>query len=242
MRLASFGPVNQLLIAHQHSSPTWLQGAKQRERAGRTVGQEAKPIEILAPFRPGRPWPFQVVKVFDVTDTDGPLLPTISTKGDATLLPAVEAAASRLGLRIEARSDLGQEGRALVLGRATGGVVQVLDRLTATSKLRGLVHEYAHELLHLAPKQRSNTGGLLGSEVVREAEADAAAFLVLGMNGIEADCPSYIAWREGTGAMILRSLERILAAAKAIQTAIEGHRPRGSIPRMTRALARGGQE
>ena len=95
-----------------------------------------------------------------------------------------------------------------------------------------LVHEYAHELLHLAERHRDGAGGLIGSEVLRETEADATTFLVLGMIGLASDCPSYIAWRGGTGNVILRSLRRILAAAKAIGTAIDGSRPRGSIPHM----------
>jgi len=242
MRLGSFGHLNQLLIAHQRPSATWVQGARQWERFGRSVRPKAKAIEILAPSRAHQPWPFQVVRVFDVAETDGPDLPApiLKIEGDANCLPAVEAAAPLLGLRVETVPDPGVDHGAIVLGRATGGVVQVRADLEEVHRCRVLVHGYAHELLHLDERQRDDTGGLMGTEVVREAEADATAFLVLGMLGVRADCPSYIAWRGGTGEAILRSLRRILAAARTVRRAIEGRRSGGSIPRMSRNPKRGG--
>lgn len=237
MRLWYYGSLNLCLIFDQCPAATWVRGPKQWERLGRTVRQGARPIELLAPSRPLKPWPFKVIHVYDVSQTDGPALAESSFvfHGELEAIPAIEKAIALMGIElVEARpGELWSQPLEDALGEARGGRILVRPGLRPYARLRVLVHELAHELLHTGKRQRDRRGRHVGSEAVREAEADATAFLVLDQLGLRYNCPSYVVFHGGTGETLLRSFKRILAAARAIRTALDGKRPRVRIPRLT---------
>ncbi len=235
-RMLFYGHFNQFLIYSQFPSATFVQGPRQWERMSRKVLPGAKPIRILAPSRSGRPWPFKEVSVFDVSQTSGPAIPDLDVtyRGEAACLPKVEAALGLLGLQLFEEDDLGISLDGVTLGMATGGGIRIRRGLAPAERLRVLVHECAHELLHLAKEQRGPLNRMVGDKALRETEADATAFVVLSRMGIDYNCPSYIVWQGGDGKAILRSFKRIVAAARAISLAIEGKKPRVAIPRLPR--------
>jgi hypothetical protein len=97
-----------------------------------------------------------------------------------------------------------------------------------------LVHECAHHLLHLAKGRRVCLRRAIDSRLraIRETEADAATFLVLGNLGIEYNCPAYVVWHGGRGKTVLLSFKRILVGARAIPAAIDGRKITLTIPQL----------
>lgn len=222
-RTRNYGIANIILIHGQCPRATWVRGRKQWEATGRRVREGEKPIWILAPGRPDRPYPFYSVKVYDVTQTVGPALPSVDVSygGDPRHLPRIEAAAGRLGLTVE-RLDPETAGWD-VLGTQCGRVVRLRKDLRPIERCRVLAHEYAHALLHAGSGKRPDLP-------VLEAEADATAWVTLQSLGIRCPSPAYIASHGGTGKSVLSSMRRIQAAARAILEAVEGRTPRVRIP------------
>lgn len=162
------------------------------------------------------------MKVYDVAQTDGPPLPDLRSdyQGDPAALPRIEAAAARLGLDL---APLPAVAPAEVLGSQRGRAVLVREGLAPLARCRVLAHEYAHALLHSGPQP-------LPPEAVREAEADATAWVVLQSLGIFFKSPAYIASHGGSGKTVLVSMRRIRAASRAILEALEGRAPSVRIP------------
>lgn len=232
---ARFSLINGLFVKVQAPFATNVRGRKQWERLNRTVRSDAKPIWIVAPSSPQSPFPGVGVQVFDVSQTDGPPLPSldITYGGDVGCVASLTKAAKRLGIELEERRSLGGTATGVTMGQALGGKVLIRSDLAPHERARVLAHEYAHDLLHFRPEQRGKRGELPGDPALRETEADATAFLVLGEVGIEYNCPTYILWMGGSSAMLMRSFKRICAAARAILAAMDMRTLTSPMPRLT---------
>ena len=80
-----------------------------------------------------------------------------------------------------------------------------------------MVHEAAHELLHKSERRTATT------KTVREAEAEAIAFVVSQTIGLDAGKSSadYIHLYQGNAALLAESLEEIQRTSALILSAIE---------------------
>ena len=223
---------NVLLIACQCPTATRVAGYQRWKQLGRQVRRGEHGIAILAPIirrtrqpeatvqsdeaeaQPLRPVTgFRTVYVFDVSQTDGPALPTIDTtaEGDpGEHLPALERAIRDAGIDVRWVDDLGG-----ALGLSYGGRIDALRSLPAPDAFTVLAHEWAHEMLHKGDERpRSRT--------VRETEAEAVSYIVGRAIGVSASVRSsdYIALYEGDADRLRTSLARIQITAARILDAL----------------------
>lgn len=215
-----YSPTNQWLIRRVCPHATRVAGKRTWARLGRAPRPGAVPIKILAPSRAGRGFPFLSVPVFDISQTEGRDLPSLSMtlEGDDAPVEALEAAAARLGIRIVEGRPTGPLGLTVV-GRSRGGEIEIAAGLTRVDRVAVLAHELAHELLHQGDRARKR--GPVRSVAEEETEAEATSYVVMRALGLASTAPTYIAWRGGSGAAVLRSLRRIQRAARAILDAAQ---------------------
>jgi hypothetical protein len=192
----SFG--NIMLIARQKPDASKVAGFRTWNSLGRFVRRAEKGIFILAPMvgkarknnaseeqpedakqNQSRLYGFRAVYVFDITQTEGKDLPTLTeVHGDVSgyrerLVKFVETQ----GIALSYSDKI-----APAKGLSQGGKITLLSGMQAAEEFSTLAHEIAHEMLHrgdrrtLAPKQ------------VRETEAEAVAFVVCQALGL--DCNS----------------------------------------------------
>lgn len=180
--------------------------------------------------------------VFEIRQTAGRRVPRlqVSSRGRSRHVKTLEAAATRLGVAIEYGGVSSEDAAA----ESLGGRIRVRASLTGREKVRALAHELAHEVLHQAERAKALAAKRppprrTHAEV--ETEADATAYVVLGVLGVPARVPVYIAWQGGDGAQVLRSSgpgaaggERNLGGRRA-----GAADPRTSRPRSARAHLNG---
>ncbi len=216
---------NQWLIRMQKPTATRVAGRRTWEKLGRSVTDGETPIRIIAPTGGG--FPFIQVPVYDLAQTAGAELPTLDVQlaGRTDKLALLEQAASRLGTRvIELRTA------APYCGWSEGGTVRIRPGLPEQERAATLAHELAHEILHQQRGARKRPPRL--TEAESEAEAEATAHVVLRALGLPSKAPTYIAWRGGSAAMIIKSMRRIQRAAKEIlQAATKPPAPRKRKPK-----------
>lgn len=215
----SFG--NCILIAVQRKDATLVAGYRRWQELGRQVRKDERGIGIFAPLtrkvlemdgstnqETTKPklMGFRVVRVFDVSQTDGSPLPEFSrTIGDAAhLIPAMERiiASEKLDLAYETL----QWG---ANGWTDGNTITVRSDLASGEKFRVLVHELAHnQLQHFSLRQDT-------SKQVRETEAEAVACVVAHAFGIDAlgRSSDYIHLWDGSCQTLLQSLNAIQSTA-----------------------------
>jgi hypothetical protein len=212
-----YSPFNQFLVRLQRPNAVRIAGRRAWERLGRVVHDGERPILVLAP--PSRSRGFWAVRVYDLHQTDGAPLPTIETvlQGESVLVPTLIRAAEAL------RVEVGFVAQAAgVAGTSHGGRIEVDPGQASGQQVRVLAHELAHEILH--QQERAKVAAAKRPAPRRahaevETEADATAYVVLLALGLEAPSPTYIAWRGGDGAQVLRSMTRIQRAARRIPEA-----------------------
>lgn len=194
---------NAHTILSQRPSATWVTGRRTWSALGRTVRDGERPISILAPMSP-RGFPFRLVEVFDVAQTDGRALARLEQlqPGRTAAAAMLERAATHLGIAV---THCGTAS----LGRSLGGTIEVRRSLGERDRAAVLAHELAHELLHQHRGRRRPLAE-------RETEAEATSYVVLRALGVPSTAPTYIAWQRGDGATVLASLRRIQRAAKRI--------------------------
>jgi hypothetical protein len=203
-----YSPFNSWLIRGQQPGATRVAGAQTWAKLGRTVKKDAEPIVIWAPTKRG--YPFILVSVFDVSDTEGRPLPTLDTslRGSTRKTGTLETAAERLGIKIAAL-----EGHANLVGVSVGGEIRIRAGIPSQERAATLAHELAHEILH---QQASTKKRLRLSHAEQETEAEATAHLVLRVLGLPTKSPAYVAWQGGDGKMVLSALGRVQRAARRI--------------------------
>ena len=206
----SFG--NQRLIHAACPQATEIASAKVWARLGRTPVPGTRPIQILAPTAHG--FPFILVSVFDISQTEGLPVPALDLELTGTRAPVerLERAAVVLGVRI---TEL--KAAHSITGASCGGEIQIARGLPAEEHVSVLAHELAHELLHTNDRARKRGPKRTHAEI--ETEAEATSYVVLRVLGLPSKAPTYIAWRGGNGASVLRSMRRIQRAASTIMRA-----------------------
>ncbi len=191
----SFG--NIMLIARQKPDATHVAGYRTWTALGRFVRRGEKGIFILAPMVGRRStkdgatdepsedaitegqrtlYGFRAVYVFDVSQTEGKELPTLTeVNGD------VSGYRERLFKFVEAQSiEISFSERiAPAKGLSYGGKITLLSGMQPAEEFSTLVHEIAHEMLHRGDRRTLTT------KQVRETEAEAVAFVVCQSVGLQ---------------------------------------------------------
>jgi hypothetical protein len=138
-RLWRYSLFNQAFVSSQRRDATSVAGRKQWRERGRTVREGEVAIAVLAPRRSRNGgWPFVLVEVFDIAQTDGPPVPSRDdvnpTPGECPDLGRIEAAGALLGIEVGIyepwrHTDM-YGGVPNVAGRALGGRVEINPRLS----------------------------------------------------------------------------------------------------------------
>ena len=229
----SFG--NIMLIARQKPDATNVAGFRAWNSLGRFVKRGEKGILILAPMvgkwrnqekgpvaegdeknsAEPRLYGFRAVYVFDISQTEGKELPTLTeVNGDVSgyrerLLKFVDA--QNVGLCFS-------ETIAPAKGLSHGGKITLLSGMQPAEEFSTLVHEIAHEMLHRGDRRALTT------KQVRETEAEAVAFVVGQAVGLQNGTASqdYIQLWHGDANLLRESLEAVQQTAAVI---LEGITP-----------------
>lgn len=245
-RFRFYSPFNAMLIRAQLEGATFVASARRwRERYGREVRPEARPLVILRPRGP-------VMIVFDVSDTDAvdgeafPLPPEVLRPFEISRLPDVEAImvrternALRDGVRVtRAWSGSQQAGRIetapgapLQLTVRRGGATETVlvpQRYVAclnadhdpSTQYATLVHELAHLYCgHLGtPDEKWWPSRVRLDHAIEEFEAEAAAFIVCKRIDDRVRFPPYLANVLDRDADLPRfSLDRVVKVAGDIE-------------------------
>ena len=222
----SFG--NIMLIARQKPDATHIAGFRTWNSLGRFVRRGEKGIFILAPMignrrkddaspeqtddaKESQPtlFGFRAVYVFDITQTEGKDLPTLTeVRGDVCgyrerLVKFVET--QGIALRY---SDTIAPAR----GLSHGGKITLLCGMQPAEEFSTLTHEIAHELLHRGDRRTLTT------KQVRETEAEAVAFVVCQALGLQTGTASqdYIQLWHGDADLLRESLEAVQQTAATV--------------------------
>jgi antirestriction protein ArdC len=225
-RTYSFG--NIMLIARQKPDATNVAGFRTWNSLGRFVKRGEKGIFILAPMigkkrkeedatreqdsktnGNARLYGFRAVYVFDVTQTEGKDLPSLTeVNGD------VSGYRERLFKFVATQSvELSfSENIAPAKGLSHGGKITLLSGMQPAEEFSTLVHEIAHEMLHRDERRTLTT------KQVRETEAEAVAFVVCQALGLETGSASadYIQLWHGDASLLRESLEAVQQTAAVI--------------------------
>ena len=221
---------NAILIGFQKPDATHLAGFRTWQKLSRYVRKGEHGIAIMAPIvwrRKVTPaddqddrrdreeemaLAFKTAYVFDISQTDGRPLPEFSrAQGDpGAYTERLERFISGRGIKLE-RTEL-----RIAEGISIGGTILLKASLAPADAFSVLVHEATHELLHLNPANRPK------DKTVREAEAEAVAFVVCHGIGLDTNSASsdYIQLYDGNKEMLVKSLERIQKTAAEILDAI----------------------
>ena len=232
----SFG--NVMLIARQKPDATNVAGIRTWNSLGRFVKRGEKGILILAPMvgnrrsrqheiatdvdtdnaadeRKSAPrlFGFRAVYVFDISQTEGKELPTLSdVHGDVSgyrerLIEFVQSQGVELNY---------SERIAPAKGLSHGGKITLLLGMKPAEEFSTLVHEIAHEMLHRGDRRTLTT------KQVRETEAEAVAFVICKAIGLETGTASadYIKLWHGDANLLRESLEAVQQTAAIVLGAI----------------------
>jgi hypothetical protein len=228
----SFG--NVMLIARQKPDATNVAGIRAWNSLGRFVKRGEKGILILAPMvghrrsrqneiatdidtdnsaderkRVAQLIGFRAVYVFDISQTEGKELPTLTeVQGDVSgyrerLIEFVESQGVELNY---------SERIAPAKGLSHGGKITLLSGMQPAEEFSTLVHEIGHEMLHRGDRRTLTT------KKVRETEAEAVAFVVCRAVGLQTGTASadYIQLWHGDANLLRESLEAVQQTAAVI--------------------------
>lgn len=224
-RLPNYSFHNQILILGQFPEATQVAGYRSWQSFGRQVRRGERGIAILAPIRLSHavdedtlrlpPLAFRTVRVFDVSQTEGPPLPAaveeLGGPASPSDLSGLLAVASNLGFRVEwVELRSGRRGDCSHALRR----IRVHTGLAPAQALKTLAHELGHAVLH-GPD-------FAGDRSLAELEAESCAYVTCQSLGIDSSAYSfgYVATWAGGGPeaveRIGRSASRINAAAAVV--------------------------
>jgi hypothetical protein len=202
VRLRNFAPFNAMLLQIQKPGLSYAASARDwRERFGRTIKEEARPLLILWPFGP-------VAFVYDVLDTEGKPLPEdVAAFFAHGAIDEAQFAAFKVLMRrrgIEWQSvDAGDRkaGSIRLIHRATKDKERSLYRMHVNGnhslpvQFATLTHELGHLFLgHLGADKALNIPQRSQSNhVQKELEAESVAYLVCARNGVQSKSQTYLA-------------------------------------------------
>jgi antirestriction protein ArdC len=218
-----------MLIARQEPSASNVAGVRTWNSLGRFVRRGEKGILILAPMvgRERQPvekttgengdeknpqpqlFGFRAVYVFDVSQTEGKDLPTLTeVRGDVSgyrerLVQFVEAQSIALSYS----DEIGP-----AKGLSHGGKITLLSGMQPAEEFSTLVHEVGHEMLHRGERRTLTT------KSIRETEAEAVSFVVCQAIGLEngSSAADYIQLWNGDANLLRESLEAVQQIAALI--------------------------
>ena len=219
-RFHRYSPANVLMVLRQAPEATRVAGYATWKRLGRQVKRGERGITIWAPVwreEDGRRvvGGYRLVKVFDISQTDGPDLPEVLPAQlddccGAELLDAVGEAIASRGFELRDGSCGGANGLTDYAAR----LVVVEPRLKEAARLKTLVHELAHVELH----QMDGRG-----REVKEIEAESVAHLTCATLGVVTDAYSfpYVArWSGGDLTLVRSTAEVVLRCARRLSAEI----------------------
>jgi len=226
----SFG--NAILIAAQRRDATKVAGFHTWQKLNRVVKKSEKALWILAPMvsKGSEPvqssdtqtddrhvWGFKPVPVFDISQTDGPELPTVchQLEGDDPT--------GRYGDLLNVAASIGFTVNDHQFAGGTNGDcnhrskrIRVESRNSPAQRVKTLAHELAHAILHEDVSELS----------VAEIEAESTAYVVCQFLGIDASDYSFgyvVTWAgDNQGSTRVRSAgQRIQTASASIIKALD---------------------
>ena len=221
---------NAILIQLQKPNAMHVAGFRAWQQLGRYVKKGEHGIAIMAPvvYRRktqtddsdedidtdgGIVTTFKTAYVFDISQTDGKPLPEFAkAQGDpGVCLERLETFIAEKGITLERRESL-----RMAEGVSTGGTILLKASLAPAEEFSVLVHELSHEMLHQDPTDRPK------EKTVREAEAEAVAYVVCQEIGLDVNTASsdYIQLYDGDKKTLMQSLERIQRTAAEILEAV----------------------
>jgi hypothetical protein len=218
---------NIMLIARQKPQATNVAGIRTWNSLGRFVKKGEKGILILAPMighkkadqaadstadaksDSAQLYGFRAVYVFDVTQTEGKELPTLTeVQGDVSgyrerLFEFVKSQGIEMNY---------SDGIEPAKGLSQGGKITLLPGQSPAEEFATLAHELAHEMLHRGQRRTLTT------KQVRETEAEAVAFVVCHAIGVETGSSStdYIQLWDGDAKLLQESLQAVQETAAVI--------------------------
>jgi hypothetical protein len=227
----SFG--NILEIARQKPDATRVAGFwKWKKEFGRSVKKGEKGIRILAPIvgikrkmdaeaekdvtkqNVSMLVGFRATYVFDVSQTEGPDLPTMREMSGSVgeNRDSIVSFIKAQGIELVFTDKI-----APALGTSYGGRIAILPGQSEAEEFSTLVHELAHEMLHKAERRTTTT------KVVKETEAEAIAFVIGKAVGLETGSASadYIHLYHGNASLLAESLEVIQQTSAVILAALQ---------------------
>lgn len=230
-RFHKYSATNVLLILCQRPDATQVAGYQAWKRLGRQVRKGEKGLAILAPIVVTRESEaareeravvgYRVTHVFDVSQTDGPELPSapqaVLLDGDdpdglaARFIRQIEERG--FGLRFPDDWSLAANGYADFRDK----VVAIRPGLSPAQRAKTLCHELGHLLLH------DGTEYANGERERCEVEAESLAYVVanaLGLTTASYSIPYVTAWSGGDMALVLQTAERVVKAAATVLAAI----------------------
>ena len=216
-----------MLIARQKPQATNVAGIRTWNALGRFVKRGEKGILILAPMigrkkadsgseatedakqSQAQLYGFRAVYVFDISQTEGKDLPTLTEmQGDVSgyrerLVKFVESQ----GITLNYSDKI-----APAKGLSHGGKITLLSGMQPAEEFSTLAHEIAHEMLHRGDRRTLTT------KQVRETEAEAVAFVVCQSIGLDTGSSSadYIQIWHGDANLLRESLEAVQQTAAVI--------------------------
>jgi len=196
--MPNFAPFNAMLLQIQKPGLRYAASARDwRERFGRTVKEDARPLLILWPFGP-------VALVYDLLDTEGRELPihvyAFPAKGAMTheKVNSFITSMSRKEIHTEF-IDTGDNRAGKIIAVKPGKetpyyIIKVNRNHNPNTQFATIAHELAHLFLghlgldaKLKIKDRCMTG-----YKQRELEAESVAYVVCARNGVECSSESYL--------------------------------------------------
>ena len=228
-RFHNYSLRNLMLIVAQKPEATKVAGFRTWKQLGRNVIKGEKGIRILAPLirkkidtvhtpaaisqsQDTELCGFRIVHVFDLSQTDGKPLPTLSEiHGDpGKHLLGLKNLVGKQGIELTYADLRGPEGI------SKGGSIVIDSRLTPTEEFSVLAHELAHEMLHHGAEKGKQSKQLV------ETEAESVAYVVCHAFGIDTRdrTNEYIQLYKGNSEVLANSLTSIRKTASKIITGL----------------------
>ena len=214
-----YSPQNVWLIMMACPHATLVAGFKKWRTMDRYVCKGETGIPILAPIlvklnenddENEKLVGFKVVYVFDVSQTEGELLPEPpdwkSPEQNELLSDRLMKFAESKGIKVSVKELAGD-----IQGVSMGGTIQISPQ----AGTKTLIHEIAHELLHQLKDAPTDS-------TIRELEAESVAYVVAKHFGLDwLASPNYIALHGADSERILDHLHRIRNFAMTIINEVE---------------------
>lgn len=239
--LPSYSWANTLLICIQtKGKASKVAGFNRWKELGRSVKKGEKALYIYAPlvYKRGkkedvaeekrdekRVYGFKPVPVFDISQTEGDPLPEEvkicqELKGEISNFSAIWTALESVAgvpVNLDTWEDRDKHGYYYERGNLKG--IKILSSMDDSMKIKTLIHETAHAILHGGKKHRDRGAA--------EVEAESVAFMVGNWLGLDTSAYSfgYVAgWAGDKDLKVLEeSMETIQKTAKEIIAGIENH-------------------